>query len=173
MEKFEEKAKKFKILNDMAIKGENVVFGSDYLYDFPFYTLMQKRVTDYAVYNRSIEGLKVKQAKSLVEKCLKNLDPSNILVSFGDGETIDDAFYSDYQALIIEIKRLYPTAQICILEPCNLTEENDNRLKTLAEKTNVKFIPVAKENNTERTIFGEISSFFRHGKISFADAFAI
>ncbi len=99
METIEERAKKYKVLNKLAVKGEAVVFGSDYLSDFPFYTLMQKRVSDYAVYNRSLENLTVKQAKSVVDDCLKYLAPSNILISFGENETANEEFLQDYDEL--------------------------------------------------------------------------
>ena len=57
-----ETAKAFRALNEMAMKDQVAIFGSDYLCDFPFYDLMQGRVTDYVIYNRSIKGLTVKDA---------------------------------------------------------------------------------------------------------------
>lgn len=173
METIEEKAKKFKILNDLAVKGENVAFGSNYLCDFPFYTLMQKRVTDYAVYNRSIEGLTVKDAINVVEDCLKNLNPESILISFGENEVLNDEFYSDYRALIAKIQRFHKNSKLCILQPRGSDITCEKRLKKIASEMKVKFIPVTDETETDRAVFGEMSSFFRRGKISFLDAFAV
>ena len=173
METIEEKAKKFKILNELAVKGENVAFGSNYLCDFPFYTLMQKRVTDYAVYNRSIEGLTVKEAINVVEDCLKNLNPENIIVSFGENEVLNDEFYSDYRALIAKIQRFHKNSKLCILQPHGSDRTCEANLKKLADEMKVKFIPITSKTETDRAVFGEISSFFRHGRISFLDAFAV
>lgn len=173
METLEEKAKKFKILNELAVKGETAVFGSDYLYDFPFYTLMQKRVSDYAVYNRSIEGLTVKEAKNVVEDCLKYLSPESILVSFGENEVLNDEFYNDYKELILKIRRLYKNAKLCILQTRGSGKDCEERLKKLADELRVTFIPVTKNTESDKAVFGEMSSFFRHGKISFLDAFAV
>ena len=173
METIEEKAKKFKILNELAVKGETAVFGSDYLCDFPFYTLMQKRVSDYAVYNRSIEGLTVKEAKNVVEDCLKYLTPENILVSFGENEVLNEEFYADYKELILKIRKLYKNAKLCILQTRGSDKECEDRLKKLADEAHATFIPVTKSTESDKALFGEMSSFFRHGKISFLDAFAV
>lgn len=173
METLEEKAKKFKILNELAVKGETAVFGSDYLCDFPFYTFMQKRVSDYAVYNRSIEGLTVKEAKNVVEDCLKYLSPENILISFGENEDLNDEFYDNYKELILKIRRLYKNAKLCILQTRGSDKACEERLKNLANELRVTFIPMTKNTESDKAVFGEMSSFFRHGKISFLDAFAV
>ncbi len=172
METIEERAQKYKVLNKLAVKGEAVVFGSDYLSDFPFYTLMQKRVSDYAVYNRSLESLTVKQAKSVVDDCLKYLAPSNILISFGENETANEEFLQDYDELIAKICKDYASAKVAVLQTVGSDDDFAAKVKEIAEKNGAMFIAVNPNAKDDMEVFAEMSSFFRRGKISFWDAFA-
>lgn len=173
MNTVEEKAKRYKILNRLAIKGETAIFGSDYLYDFPFYTFTQKRASDYVVYNRSIEGLTVKRAKDVAEDCLKRLEPKNVLVSFGENELMNEEFYGDYGELISVIRKTFKTARICILQTRGSDKYCANRLNAIAKQFGADFISINEKEETESSLFGKMSSFFRRGKISFVDAFSV
>ncbi len=170
---FEEKAKKYKNLNETAIKHEVAVFGSDYLYSFPFYDYMQGKVTDYVVYNRSMEGLTVSEAIEVFPDCVKNLLPDTVLVSFGENEPADDKFFSDYDKLIKKIFSVCPSSRICVLATVGKDEEFDEKVKRIAKANRVNYICSAKEAVSEEGLFKRMSSFFRGGKISFADAFGI
>lgn len=168
-----EKAKGFVTLNEMAIKGEVAVFGSDYLYDFPFYDFMQGTVTDYVVYNRSLEGLTVSEAKNLYEYCLKSLDPKTILLSFGDTETIDEKFYQDYSELIKKVTSSYPHAKVYVMQTPNKDEQTNERIKRLVAGTTAQYVSLDPEETSLPEVFRRLSNFFRGGKISFCDAFSI
>ncbi len=168
-----EKAKKFKILNEMAVKNETAIFGSDFLCDFPFYDLMQGMVSDYVVYNRSIEGLKVADAIGVVEDCLKYLQPKNILVSFGENEENDEKFYKDFNDLIVKIKTLYRKSRVCILQTPNKPAAYHDRIKEIAAKNKAEFMCFDKCDDNEKKEFFRLSSFFRNGNISFSDVFAV
>ena len=68
-------------LNDITLKGEIVVFGSTYMSKFPLYELINKSRLEYAVYNRSIAGLTVKEALEIVRDCIYTLTQlMNLLV---------------------------------------------------------------------------------------------
>lgn len=168
-----EKAKKFKILNEIAVKNETVVFGSDFLYNFPFYDLMQGRISDYVVYNRSIEGLKVADAVNVVEDCIKHLQPKNVLISFGENEVTDEAFFKNLNELVIKIKSLYRSARLCILETPDKDDEYNKKVEEIAAQNNVIFLKFDRSDNTAKKEFLRLSSFFRNGNISLCDIFAV
>ena len=109
-----ETAKAFRALNEMAMKDQVAIFGSDYLCDFPFYDLMQGRVTDYVIYNRSIKGLTVKDAAAVAEDALKHLAPRIVLVSFGENEVMDDKFFENYSLLMKKLASLFSRSKICL-----------------------------------------------------------
>lgn len=166
-----EKAKSFKVLNEMAIKEQVAIFGSDYLCSFPFYDLMQGRVTDYVVYNRSIKGLTVKDAAEVAEDALKHLSPRIILVSFGENEIMDDKFFENYCALMKKLATIFRNSKICLLQKMHEDETVVKKLKKVAEDGRAEFISTD-EFGDEKTVFGRLSGFFRDGKMSFADAFS-
>ena len=56
-----------KSLNDITLKGEIVIFGSDYMADFPFYELINHYQIENAVYNRSIAGLTLADAAQALQ----------------------------------------------------------------------------------------------------------
>lgn len=168
-----EKAKKFKILNEIAVKNETAVFGSDFLFNFPFYDLMQGRVSDYVVYNRSMEGLKVADAVKVVEDCLKHLQPKNILISFGENEVSDDEFFKNLNELVIKIKSLYKSARLCILETLGKDAYYHEKVSEIASRNQVMFLKFDSTDNTPKKEFRRLSSFFRNGNISLCDIFAV
>lgn len=168
---FSETAKRFKILNEMAVKEEIAVFGSDYLSDFPFYDLMQGRVTDYVVYNRSMKGLTVCQATEIVDDALKHLNPRIILVSFGENEPMDDKFFEDYARLLKHMALSYKNSKICLLQKLPEDKAIAERLERTAKIAGAAYLYVDSTTNGTGAVFGRLSSFFRGGKISFADAF--
>ncbi len=161
--------KKYKGLNEYAEKGQVAVFGDTYTAHFPFYDLMQGKVTDYAVYNRSMDGITVKEASDIAEYCLYHLQPATVLLCFGEKEVQDAAFVSEYRFLIEKIKSIGKKCKICLLEHA---EKPQNRISDIAvsEKCNYVFIPSDMEDGR---VFHKLNAFFRGGKISFWDAFSI
>ena len=168
----QEQAKNYKTLNKAASEHGVVIFGSSYLHSFPFYDLMQGRVFDYAVYNRSIEGLTVSEAITVLDDCVNGLFPDTILVSFGENEPTNEKFFADYDNLIKKIKMTCPACKICILPAHGKDKEYTLKLKALAEANSTEFIPL-QEGASDESLFKRMSGFFRNGKISFADAFCI
>lgn len=166
-----ETAKAFRALNEMAMKDQVAIFGSDYLCDFPFYDLMQGRVTDYVIYNRSIKGLTVKDAAAVAEDALKHLAPRIVLVSFGENEVMDDKFFENYSLLMKKLASLFLRSKICLLQKMHEDKEVVEKLKKVAESGHAEFI-ATDEFVDEKTVFGRLSGFFRGGKMSFADAFS-
>jgi len=161
------KAKRFKILNEMSLKGQKVVFGSSFMSNFPFYELIQKKTTEFVIYNRSIDDLTIKEAIDSCEDCLKDLQPNNIIISFGENDEINDKFFKDYKILISKIQKLNKTAKIALVNTLDDTSI-DNTLSRIAKENNITYIKLVQSDIIDN--YNRISSFFRNGKITFYDA---
>ncbi len=169
-EDIKEKAKKYKILNEVALKNEVVILGSSYMFDFPFYEFMQGHITDYAVYNRSIEGLKIKEATETVEDSLKYLSPGIILVALGEEDEETEESIADYRALVKKLKSLYKNCKIYIMQPYGKSETFCYRIKRIAEENGLEYVEMSGVVGLNR-VFGRLSAYFHREGISFSDAF--
>lgn len=171
-----EKVKMYKAINELAVKGEIVVFGSTFTANFPFYELMQGKVTDYAVYNRSIENLHIRDAAEVVDDCVKSLSPKKLFIIFGDTDEINETFFKDFERLILNIKHSLKNTEIYLIPACDKeTEIYEDRLKKLASKTHCTFISFNKSILLipYKTAFNRMNVFFRNGGIDFTEAFGI
>lgn len=167
-----EKAKKYTIINDVALKNEVAVFGSTYLYNFPFYELMQGHITDYAVYNRSIEGMKVSEAAEAADDCLKNLDPAIILISLGEEDDDSEETFTAYSELLKKIKAAHRSAKIYVMQTFGKDGEFCDKVKNVAERNGVEYVEVGNEEKI-RSVFSRLSAYFHRAGISFSDAFGV
>lgn len=167
-----EKAKKYTIINDVALKDEVAVFGSTYLYNFPFYELMQGHITDYAVYNRSIEGMKISEAVEAVDDCLKNLDPAIILISLGEEDDDSEKTFVAYSELLKKIKSTHYSARIYVMQTFGKDGEFCDKVKTVAERNGVEYVEVGNEAKI-KSVFARLSAYFHRSGISFSDAFGV
>lgn len=171
-----EKVKMYKAINELAIKGEIVVFGSTFAANFPFYELMQGKVTDYAIYNRSIENLRIHDAADIVDDCVKSLSPKKLFIIFGDTDEINETFFKDFEKLIFGIKRSLKNTEIYLIPACDKEPAiYEDRLKKLADKTRCTFISFNKSIFLipYKTAFNRMNVFFRNGGIDFTEAFGI
>ena len=82
----QEKANAYKGINEIALKGEIVIFGSSYMANFPFYELINKFHLDSAVYNRSIDGMTAAEAEELLRSCVLEIAPRKIFLQLGEAD---------------------------------------------------------------------------------------
>lgn len=173
-----EKVKMYKAINELAVKGEIVVFGSTFAANFPFYELMQGKVTDYAIYNRSIENLRVHDAADIVDDCVKSLSPKKLFIIFEDTDEINETFFQNFERLVFKVKRSLKNTEIYLIPACNTDTETalyEEKLKKLATKTRCTFISFNKSILLipYKTAFNRMNVFFRNGGIDFTEAFGI
>lgn len=168
MNKLLNEAKKYKDLNEYAEKNQVVVFGDKYLADFPFYDLMQGKITDYAVYNRSLNFLTLKDAAEVVEYCLYHLAPIAVLLHFENAPQ-DETFRNNYLSLIEKIRFVNKKCRIGILD---CAPQQNRVVENLAGVAKCEYIHVP-EGRDVKSAFRKMDAFFRGGKISFWDAFSL
>lgn len=167
-----EQAKKYKVLNEIALKNEVAVFGSSYLYEFPFYEFMQGRITDYAVYNRSIDGMKIAEAVEVAEECLKGLNPAIILLSVGEEDGEEESVFLQYAALIKQLRKNHEHSKLYVMQTYGKGEEYCRRVKRIAENEGAEYVEIGDEEKIRR-VFSRLSAYFHRSGISFTDAFGM
>lgn len=173
-----EKVRLYQILNEITMKNEIVIFGSDFTADFPFYELSLKHVMSNAIYNRSIRSLTLKEADEALKACVIDVRPEKVFLSLGENDPGDSSSLNLYKTIIQKIKRSLPQTEIYVLSVygSESTSFND-ALKDLCLEMKVDFIKLPSETKDDpgyyEKAFKTLSLFFRRNRISFADAIAI
>lgn len=173
------KANSFKGVNELALKGEIVIFGSTYMANFPFYELANKSNMENAIYNRSIEGLTVEEALSILQSCVIDIAPNKVFLHLGEEDYEKPDTFEKYRTIVETIKKELPDAKIYLisLEEINEAAKSFNKkLSRLCDGKKVFYIKFSCAENAKinyKNRFRELSCFFRNGPISFSDAFAI
>nr|MBQ4319007.1 hypothetical protein [Clostridia bacterium] len=178
-----EKAKEFKYINDIAEKGEIVVFGSSRMADFPFCELVNRYRFENAVYNRSIHCLTIDDAAELLEVCVTDIRPRKVFLSLGEVEAADASFDSDilakkYAGLIHRLKLCLPDAEVYVIGLFGDGRRTFNGiLKQICRSEKAVYIePLSNAASVEKqyvSLFKQLARYFRNTRIGMADAFAV
>lgn len=171
-----EKVRSFKGLNEIALKGEIVVYGSSYMVDFPFYELANKNCLDTAIYNRSIKDLTISDAPWFLQDCVLELSPSKLFLHFGENEVLSEESFEKYKQLIKQIQTALPYTLIYIIE---INSENptaielNRKLYDMCDNKNLFFIDFNRKKYTSFSKqFKKLCHYFRTHSLGFCDAFA-
>lgn len=167
-------------INDLALKGEIVVFGSTYMAKFPLYELINKYHFENAVYNRSIEGLTVQEASELVQDCVISIAPAKIFIALGEADEYDADAIKKYKEIVKNIRSSLPKSKIYLIslkETGVYAQKFNENMRSLCDDKTVKYIQLVSPSLGETAIykaqFKQLSCFFRNGRVTMADAFAI
>ena len=174
------KANAMKKINDLALSGEIVIFGSTYMSEFPIYELTNKCKLENAVYNRSIKGLTVKEAMEILDDCVVDLDPSKVFVALGEEDESDPDAISEYTSLIASIREKLPNAMIYLIGLTNggaFAEKFNQNMMNLCDNKYVRFISLVQKRASEHDLFKaqfkQLSCFFRNNPMTLSDIFSI
>ncbi|MBQ9079902.1 MAG: hypothetical protein IJY27_02410 [Clostridia bacterium] len=174
------KANAFKDINELALRGEIVIFGSTYMSGFPFYDLINKSKLEHAVYNRSIEGLTIDEAIEIAQTCVADIKPSKVFLALGEEDSDDPHAAEKYTALVNQLRALLPAAKfylICLQSESNYAIKFNQNIAKLCDGKKVFRIEFAVSNLSQAALykerFKELCRFFRSQSISFSDAFAM
>ena len=165
----------FKVFNELSLKGEIVIFGSDYMSNFPFYDLINRISLESAVYNRSIENMTLKDAEEALKTCVLDLCPDKIFLQLGEHEYTQEGAEEAYAAIVETIKLRLPKSKIYIISlPLKGAEKFNRRLAKLADRKHVHYIALTNTNEgSYKNQFNQLNCFFRRNRIDMAEAFAI
>ena len=172
------KANAAKGLNEFALKGEIVIFGSTYMANFPFYELTKKSRLENAIYNRSIEDMTLSEANELLEVCVFPLKPSKLFLAFGDEGAKEQGADRIYTEMIQKIRDRLPLTTLYLI--CGDTQAQkglNEALTLLCDGKYVRKIMLPAPNPCKKIEYKQrfeiLSSFFRNGRITMSDAFAM
>ena len=173
-------AKAMKAINDISMKGEIVVFGSTYMSGFPLYELVNKSIFEHAVYNRSIEGLTVREALEIVKECVVDIAPSKIFLSLGEEDEEDSEVMVEYTRLVMLLRSQLPKCKLYLIGLTGTgeyAEHLNEHLCALCDGKMIQFIDFCAKQASEvasyRARFKQMSCFFRDRPLTVNEAFAI
>jgi len=174
------KANSMKKINDLALPGEIVIFGSTYMSEFPIYELINKCKSENAVYNRSIKGLTVKEAVEILDDCVVEIHPSRVFIALGEEDEFNPNAVSEYVDLVSAIRKKLPEAIIILIGIINggsFAESFNKSILSLCDNKNVMYVELVKKglsgNALFKAQFKQMSCFFRTNPITMGDAFEL
>ncbi len=167
--------------NSLCRSGEIVLFGSSFAADLPLTELAQDFNIEEKLYNRSIHGLTVCEAKDYLKNCVEELAPRKVFINIGDAD-LDDAdfnleqFISEYEWLLYQIHSSVNRVRLYIMSVCSKNvhaAELNQALRELAAKTGCTYLDVTRyafQNDGKLRVFRAMRNFFRPAPLTFADA---
>lgn len=178
-EELTKKIEYYNIINDICSKNEIVIFGSTKMANFPFYELINKSNLNQAIYNRSIDGLTISDAYSVIENCVINLSPKKVFISLGENDELNENDFITYKKIVNLILHNVKNVSVYIL---SLTEKSDKdkefnqKLKTLKNDKTVKYIDINSvaedDKNYIKSVFKRLCVFFRNSSPNLSDVFS-
>ena len=138
----ETQIKKYRKLNEIALKGGVVIFGEGTDTEIPASELKHSFELEDPVYNRSFLALSLDDAIALYDECVAPLAPDTVLLHIGANEEDlfeqnQTAFEQKYIALIEHIKTLNKKCRIVVVSVEGSTLNPS--LKYIADSTKCEF----------------------------------
>lgn len=117
-----EKVRKYKILNEFAVKGQTVLVGSSLMEYFPVNELQQSLDKRHILYNRGISGYVTSELLNSMEECIFELEPSKLFINIGtndissaDGEYRLDKLIGNYDEILTRIGTRLPECKVYVM----------------------------------------------------------
>lgn len=170
--------KKFNELNSVSRLGSTVLFGSTFASTLPINELSQDYGLNHIVYNRSIEGLSIADAKNYIKTCVTDLAPNKLFIALGDEDLDKDVseIISQYEWLLYQIHSTLKNCRIYLVSVCSKksgTATLNKAIKNLAADSGCKYINISdavSDELPELKAFNILKTYLRDCPINFADA---
>ena len=169
----ESKKEMFKVFNDIILSGEIVIFGTAFFETYPIYELSKKYLMSNAIYNRSISGMTLDEAKEILDDCVISAKPSKVFLALGEHDTPCEKTVSYYKSIIKKCSDALPNSKMYVLSvpfAGKAGMEYNSILKSICENSKAEYIEIDYERSFE-AIFKRLTLFFRDGKIDMCEAF--
>ena len=167
-----EKINAYKGINEIALKGEIVIFGSTYMSNFPFYELANRCHLEHAIYNRSISGLTAKDAEASLAPCVLDIAPQKVFLQLGEADSNIADVFLHCSAILERIRKKLPHTKVYFIGLPDV-EELNQKLLSLCDNRHVFFISFAPQLNGYTAQFKQLAPFFRDKPINFSEAFSM
>lgn len=160
MKSYENECRHYHKLNEIVRYNGAVLFGSTFAKNIPVSELKQSFELDCNIYNRSIPGLSVFDAASVIKDCVLDLYPDKVLIQLGEtdleqGNASMDEIIAEYENVLIQMKKSMNSSQIVIISVCEENEalpsrEFNKKLEKMAARNKCRFadISAAEESDT-------------------------
>ena len=153
MKAIEMEIRKYQALNALAEQGATVIFGGGEDREIPVCELKQSFALPLTIYNRSLDGLTLEEARAAYDACVAPLAPARILLHLGEDDLhrfAEDpaAVMRDYRALLSHIRSLDKTCEMTLVSLKNpeaqpLITEINRQMKLLADSERCGFEDIA------------------------------
>ncbi len=115
-----EKAKRYRILNALARKGQTVFVGSSLMEFFPINELQQTLDNRYCIYNRGVAGYVTAELLETMEECVFELEPSKIFINIGTNDiSLPDykleRLIANYDEILSRIAARLPDCRVYVM----------------------------------------------------------
>jgi lysophospholipase L1-like esterase len=114
------KLKRFKHLNQGAVKGQTVFVGSSLMEQFPINELQQTLDKNYIIYNRGIGAYVTTELLASMEECVFELEPSKIFINIGTNDiSLEDykkeKLIGNYDKILTLIEERLPNCKVYVM----------------------------------------------------------
>lgn len=165
----------FKELNKRAKTGGIVFFGTDWLAKVPICEIARDDGLEVAVYNRSMNGILLKDSENCIDACISDLKPCKVFINMGENDVKsenfnEDEFFEKYEWLLYTINAKCK-CNIYVLSLFN--DKNgilNKKLKILAENYGCEYIDISMCEESHLSFFSRIRFFMRTHPITFFEA---
>lgn len=170
--------KKYEKLNAISKPGNAVLFGSTFASTIPVNEMVLDYGINQIIYNRSIKGLSVFNAKNYLKTCVVDLKPRKVFISLGEEDLKRDIpeVIAQYEWLLYQLHSSLKDCRIYLISVCrrdkNVAALN-NAIKRLASETGCQYISIsdaASDEAPEFRAFSIIKTYLRECPINFCDA---
>ena len=175
-----EKVNLYRTINNITLQGEVVIFGSDFMADFPFYELSQKYLFSAALYNRSLHGLTLPLADRYLKECVLDIHPGKVFFALGENDLEDPNAMERYRKLIMRTQKALPHTRLYLLPvPETTPAAKKFNLELLRLATGLGLTCPSLCYGAETThppyskIFKKLTVLFRSGNLDLTEVFAL
>lgn len=150
---FDMELKRYEVLNELAERGGIVIFGATEDVKIPVGELKQAFAIEEKIYNRSMNGLSVVDAKTIYDACVAPIVPETLLLHIGENDIQSfkenaGEFVQRYTQFITHIKSVNETCRIAIVslrnyENDDVVKELNLQLKYIADSQRCEFADIA------------------------------
>ena len=112
--------KRYRYLNQNAIKGETLFVGSSLMEHFPINEILMSRGISRVIYNRGISGYTIPELLESMDEQIFDLEPSVIFINIGTNdishqEETAEVFEADYRKVLVKIKERLPKTKVFMM----------------------------------------------------------
>lgn len=116
----QQKIEKYRILNEMAIKGQILFTGSSLMEQFPINELLVDFDMDCIIYNRGVGGFTTDDMLEHMEEQIFGTEPSRIFINIGTNDIsmpdyTPEKLMDNYKAILTSIQERLPEAEVYLM----------------------------------------------------------